>query len=148
MGYTLHKARSTPLALFLCMATLTACNTLPTVPTEGAWLSVNGPDTPTGLPSSLNSFLSEAPSGSSISLADSPWGGDVLIHADAAYFAASGRTCRSLSVHGDHGQRQALVCRKSEDGWEKVRVLTHMGQARPASPSPSTQPGPVGEVAP
>lgn len=132
MGYTLHKARSTPLALLICMATLTACNTLPTAPTEGAWLSIHAPDAMDALSPALNSFLNEAPAGSSIALSDSPWGNDVLIHAEAAYFAASGRTCRGLVVQGEHGQRPALVCRKSEAEWEEVRVLT----------------GPVGDITP
>lgn len=72
----------------------------------------------------LNGFLEQAPAGSVINLAQSPWGAGVDVAAGQAYLAASGRQCRRLQVMGgQQPQRDALVCRAA-NGWVDQRVIT------------------------
>jgi len=72
----------------------------------------------------LNGFLEQAPAGSVINLADSPWGAGVDVAAGQPYMAASGRTCRRLEVMGgQQPQREALACR-ADNGWVNQRVIT------------------------
>lgn len=72
----------------------------------------------------LNGFLEQAPAGSVINLAQSPWGAGVDVAAGQAYLAASGRHCRRLQVMGgQQPQRDALVCRAA-NGWVDQRVIT------------------------
>ena len=72
----------------------------------------------------LNGFLEQAPAGSVINLAASPWGPGVDVAAGQPYMAASGRKCRRLEVMGgQQPQREALVCR-ADNGWVNQRVIT------------------------
>ncbi|NOG31610.1 hypothetical protein HLB35_07230 [Halomonas sp. TBZ9] len=72
----------------------------------------------------LNGFLEQAPAGSVINLADSPWGPGVDVAAGQPYMAASGRECRRLEIMGSQQpQREALVC-QAANGWVNQRVIT------------------------
>lgn len=76
------------------------------------------------LDENLNGFLSQAPAGAVISLAESPWGSHVEITADAPYFAASGRECRRLHIVSvNTGARRAVAC-EAADGWVAQRLIT------------------------
>lgn len=76
----------------------------------------------------LNGFLEQAPAGGVLTLSVSPWGENVDIIADEAYFAASGRACRKLRiVSGYDTMQKALVC-KSANGWVKQRSVTQMSK--------------------
>lgn len=72
----------------------------------------------------LNGFLEQAPAGSVINLAESPWGPGVDVSAGQPYMAASGRECRRLEIMGgQQPQREALTCR-ADNGWVNQRVIT------------------------
>ncbi len=71
----------------------------------------------------LNGFLEQAPAGSVISLAESPWGAGVDVSAGQPYMAASGRECRRLDVMGQQSQQKALVC-QTDNGWVHQRAVT------------------------
>ncbi|MDN5850799.1 MAG: hypothetical protein L0H63_14375 [Nitrococcus sp.] len=103
----------------LCMALvgISACSTLPPSDPRSA------------LPPALQSFLTSAPAGSSMLLAASLWGPEASVYAHARYYAASGRTCRELTIEQAGMRRPGLVCRLPQGGWESVRVLDYGGRA-------------------
>lgn len=76
------------------------------------------------LDENLNGFLAQAPAGSVITLAESPWGANVEVIADERYLAASGRECRKLRITTSSGSaRQAVAC-ETASGWESRRLVT------------------------
>lgn len=78
----------------------------------------------TALDENLNGFLAQAPAGAVVSLAESPWGANVEITADAPYFAASGRECRKLTIlRANDSTRQVVAC-ETPDGWQSGRLVT------------------------
>src|SRR5699024_5461660 len=96
---------------------VSACSTLP--PSE---------TTRSALPAAFQDFLANAPAGSRMVLADSPWGVEATVYVHAPYYAASGRTCRELTIELASTRRPGLVCRLPRGGWESVRVLSHSGR--------------------
>ncbi|GHE20576.1 hypothetical protein GCM10017767_10970 [Halomonas urumqiensis] len=78
----------------------------------------------TALDENLNGFLAQAPAGAVVNLAESPWGANVEVIADAPYFSASGRECRKLRiVTANASNRQAVACETAE-GWQARRLVT------------------------
>lgn len=71
-------------------------------------------------------------------LSDSPWGSEATVYAHAPYYAASGRTCRELTIELKGARRPGLVCQLPREGWESVRVLHYGG--RPVFSSKVEQP--------
>lgn len=88
--------------------------------------------------SALQQFYAQAPRGGRIFVKDSPWGGRVTVVAHESYYAASGRTCRKLTIRQGGMRRPGLVCRLPDAGWEKVRAL-----ARDRRPVSSLHPAPL-----
>ena len=128
---------------------LTACGSVPTHHDGTSWQP--GDTTRSGeatLPDHLDTFLNEQPAGATVMLERSPWGRDVHVMAHAPYHAASGRTCRSLSVETGQGSEPALVCQTGNGHWEAVRVLSHMGRAMPRQPAALPDHGPVRDITP
>ncbi|GGB46311.1 hypothetical protein GCM10011502_19590 [Oceanisphaera marina] len=57
-------------------------------------------------------------------LATSPWGPNVQVMAEQAYFAASGRTCRQLQVSQPNGNtQQHIACQLKNGSWTISRDL-------------------------
>lgn len=76
----------------------------------------------------LNGFLDQTPGNSAVTAAQSPWGNNVEVVAEARYFAASGRECRKLRIVTPSQQtRQALVCR-GPNGWSEQRLVTQTAE--------------------
>lgn len=80
------------------------------------------------LPGAFYEFLASAPAGASVFLTESPWGPRVTVIARRSYFAASGRTCRNLTIAQKGMRRSALACRLPDGTWEKVRTLIGGGE--------------------
>ena len=79
------------------------------------------------LSSDLNAYLSSTTNVSSISLAQSPWGSNVWVLAQQPYFAASGRTCRELTITSAmENISYAIVCQVDQDSWNTVRPITRL----------------------
>ena len=77
------------------------------------------------LPSPLARFLEQAPAGATSSFEQTPWGAGVEVTAEDPYFAASGRSCRSLQVRLKQGPvMPMLACRVGKGTWESVRAVT------------------------
>ena len=83
------------------------------------------------LPANVSSFLDSAAPGSVIAVSTSPWGSDVEVVAHERYFAASGRSCRELTVSNQRDlPSKELACRTSNDGkagegtWVTQRLVT------------------------
>lgn len=102
----------------LIVISLSACAVAPgSYPAPGAPSQMQ-------LPSAFRHFLTHAPAGTSAFLPESPWGTSVTVYAGQAYFAASGRRCRKLTiVHTAGMRRPGLVCRLPNGGWEEVRAF-------------------------
>jgi hypothetical protein len=60
----------------------------------------------------------------------SPWGDGVILELHPSYSAASGRTCRRVTIEPAGAGRSALVCREHDGQWVSVRVLHDGGRAR------------------
>ncbi|ANB02759.1 DVU3141 family protein [Ectothiorhodospira sp. BSL-9] len=127
---------------------LTACGSVPTQHDNGSWQPGDARSGEPTLPERLDTFLNEQPAGATVMLEHSPWGRDVHVMAHAPYHAASGRTCRSLSVETRRGTEPALVCQAGNGHWEEVRVLSHMGRAMPLQPAALSDHGPVRDITP
>lgn len=119
------NAPATLLLLVIVSALVSGC---------GAWpvVSENNPRDAAQehFPGAFQSMLSRAPPGSSTHLEQSPWGSDVRVMMHEPYHAASGRTCRDVTVSSDGMRRPALVCERRDGTWEPVRLLHANG--RPA----------------
>ena len=108
---------------------ISGCATTPS-PERGAAISLVGADNAKTLPDDFANFLEEAHAGAIRELASSPWGEDVEVTAGPAYFAASGRVCRPLTITRGEEVQNGLACR-GESGWVKQRLLSResMGEA-------------------
>lgn len=85
------------------------------------------PDSQGAFSSELNAYLSSAAAGSTLALAHSPWGSNVLLQAEPPYFAASGRTCRELTVStAVGGMQNSIVCQSGQGSWDTVRPVTQL----------------------
>lgn len=103
--------------ILVCLAAigLSACTVLP---------SQHGESLQSGVfPAAFQQFLVQTPAGSRAVLAHSPWGSGVTVIAHDAYFAASGHTCRKLTIVQAGMRRPGLVCRLPDGRWQKVRAL-------------------------
>jgi len=69
----------------------------------------------------LDQFLNNSAPQSSAIVADTPWGKQLEISADSPYFAASGLTCRQLSI--GELQQKALVCQQPNGRWIPSRLF-------------------------
>lgn len=69
----------------------------------------------------LDQLLNSAAPQRTALLADSPWGQQLEISTDAPYYAASGLTCRQLSV--GVAQQKALACRQPDGRWAPSRLF-------------------------
>lgn len=105
------------LLLCVALAGVSACSSLPLSEPRSA------------LPAAFQDFLADAAPGSRVVLAESPWGPEVTVYAHHAYYAASGRTCRRLTIMQSGMRRPALVCRLPGGGWERVRALIRGGRS-------------------
>lgn len=118
-----HARGVAALSLALVAVALSACTTLPDAS------SVAESEAPAmRLDSALQQFLSDAPAESTLALADSPWGANVVISVQAPYAAASGRTCRALTVESGADSRPGLACRSASGDWQPVRLLHYQGR--------------------
>lgn len=115
----------------LIAASLSACASLPAANNE----PVNAPRV--ALPAALQTFLEEAPAEGRAVFPHSPWGDSATILAHAPYDAASGRTCRELSIESGGVRQPGLACRLPNGSWQSVRVLHYIGR-----PLLTQQPGP------
>lgn len=81
----------------------------------------------TALSAQLNDYLSSAATGSATTIAQTPWGDNVLVLANQPYYAASGRTCRELEVTLSTGSTQHhIACQTGDTSWASVRPVTHL----------------------
>lgn len=72
-------------------------------------------------------FLAQAPQGSILALAESPWGSQVEVTAGEAYLAASGRHCRKLSLmRVAAAQPESAIACQTAQGWEARRLVTQV----------------------
>lgn len=79
----------------------------------------------------LNGFLDQSPGNSAVTAAQSPWGRNAEVVAEARYFAASGRECRKLRiVTASQQTRRALVCR-GDNSWVEQRLVTQTAGSAP-----------------
>ncbi|WP_157958548.1 DVU3141 family protein [Salinicola sp. CPA57] len=82
---------------------------------------VNGP---------LSTFLDSAATGSVATLATSPWGANVSVHARERYFSASGRRCVRLDVTRNAAPAGLPVgevtCLVPGKGWYAQRLVTEI----------------------
>lgn len=78
-----------------------------------------------GIPvgASLSGFLNESHQGEVVRLSQSPWGPGVNVYSGQPYFAASGRTCRKLTIQGNGGERAAIACKMADDQWVTRRQI-------------------------
>ncbi|MBE0464425.1 DVU3141 family protein [Halomonas sp. AOP43-A1-21] len=106
------------------VAVISGCATYPNGTQQQAQYVLNNDPAKLLNDDTLNGFLSQAPAGSVINLATSPWGNNVEVVADASYLAASGRECRKLRVvEAGSSARSALVC-ETPNGWVNQRAIT------------------------
>lgn len=77
------------------------------------------------LDANLSGFLEQAPPGAVTDLAESPWGANVVVSAQAPYYAASGRVCRHLRVESTRGPLTPQVaCETTSGEWIVHRQVT------------------------
>lgn len=111
------------LALAL-VTTLSGCAQMHTQHDSISGSVISGGDQGTPVGASLSSFLNEANRGEAVRLAQSPWGPGVNVYSGQPYFAASGRTCRELTVQGNGGERAVVACKRADDQWVARRQIT------------------------
>lgn len=111
------------LALLL-VATLNGCTMFPL---QQRSESRDLPPSSSVLPETFQTVLSREPGGTSVWLAESPWGMGVTLVLHDTYWAASGRFCRKLTVQTEGPPRLALACQGDDGIWERVRLLQEGG---------------------
>lgn len=111
------------LALVL-VTTLSGCAQMYTHHDNASGSVIGGGDQGTPVGVSLSSFLNDANRGEAVRLAQSPWGPGVSVYPGQAYFAASGRTCRELTIQGNGAERTALACKMLDGQWVTRRQIT------------------------
>ena len=76
--------------------------------------------------SELSQFLNADTANAAV-LASSPWGPKIQIMAEQPYFAASGRTCRTLQVsRPDDSTQQHIACKADNGNWTLTRPVTRL----------------------
>ncbi|WP_319781498.1 DVU3141 family protein [Oceanisphaera sp. IT1-181] len=81
----------------------------------------NGNTQPTVDNVALSQYLN-ANTASATLLSESPWGSNVEVLADQAYFAASGRPCRQLQISQPNGNIQhQIACQLPSGDWAITR---------------------------
>lgn len=119
----------TAIGSLLALALLAGCATAPRTTNEDpGWASSDTDTSRTPLPEALHNAL-EGDGPDTVFLKESPWGSDIRVILHPPYAAASGRTCRRLTLEDGQGRRPGLACESGDDSWESVRVLTHEGHA-------------------
>lgn len=99
-------------------------------PQEGGSV-VAGQQPGRALDANLSGFLAQSSPGAVITLAESPWGAGVTIIGGAPYHAASGRTCRRLTIEGSRrGETYQAVACEALDGWKSRRLVTQPAGGR------------------
>jgi len=73
------------------------------------------------LPAAVNDALTAQSADLSVAIDQGPYAGRILI-AEPSYFAASGRTCRRVTVESDE-QTQPFVACLQGDQWQLVRAI-------------------------
>lgn len=111
------------LALAL-VATLSGCAQMYAQHDNTSGSVIAGGDQGTPVGASLSGFLNEANRGEAVRLAQSPWGPGVNVYSGQPYYAASGRTCRELTVQGNGGERAVIACKMADDQWVTRRQIT------------------------
>lgn len=107
------KALAGPIAV-LCLLTLAGCATQQPQDNQA---SINN--------DSFHQFIESAAPHATASLPASPWGANAQVTAGAAYFAASGKTCRSLQVTQAIGSQEEHIACKGQNGqWQLSRAIT------------------------
>lgn len=104
--------------LVLVLTGLSACTMIPT--------KHAGPVQPDNarLSAQFRHFLAQAPAGSSMVAAPTnPWWPGATVYAQKSYYAASGRTCRGLTVTTTGPSQHALVCHFDDGSWRQARAL-------------------------
>ncbi|WP_088743904.1 DVU3141 family protein [Cobetia sp. QF-1] len=83
------------------------------------------------LSADISAFLDTASIGGVMPVVSSPWGSNVEVVAGERYFAASGMTCRHLTISNDRDlPSNELACRTSDTGkaeqgtWVTQRLVT------------------------
>lgn len=75
----------------------------------------------------LSRYLNSAAPGSAATLAQTPWGNNLTVLANAPYFAASGRTCRELEVTQPTGSAELhIACKANNGNWTLTRPVTRL----------------------
>ncbi|WP_110648381.1 DVU3141 family protein [Salinicola peritrichatus] len=78
----------------------------------------------------LAAFLDNATTGSVATLASTPWGANVSVHARERYFAASGRQCVRLDVTRNVAPASLpsgeVACLVTGSGWYAQRLVTEI----------------------
>ncbi|WP_181068144.1 DVU3141 family protein [Oceanisphaera arctica] len=114
------------LILFLDIVAISGCSLRHNIPSSPTDSAVNQ-NSQKALSSDLNAYLSSTTNVSSISLTHSPWGSNVLVLAQQPYFAASGRTCRELTITSTTGTiSYTIVCQVDHGSWNTVRPVTRL----------------------
>ncbi|MDX9886288.1 DVU3141 family protein [Thauera sp.] len=109
-------------------ATLGGCAALqPMFPATAAPGVISGSQSGTPLDAALGTFLAQAPEGSVLAVAASPWGSHVEVTAQEAYLSASGRECRKLRVaRAGAGHTSAELACNTAQGWQTHRLVTEV----------------------
>jgi len=115
------------LAVALTIAATSGCATSYQQRLDTAVGPMNGA-TPVSGP--LSTFLDNAATGSVVTLATSPWGPGVSIHARERYFSASGRHCIRLDVTRNAAPAglpvAEVTCLVPGKGWYAQRMVTEI----------------------
>ncbi|WP_110655856.1 DVU3141 family protein [Salinicola halimionae] len=114
-------------AVALAIVAVSGCATSQQRTGDTAAMPMNGA-TPVSGP--LASFLDSAAPGSVTTMATSPWGANVSIHARERYFSASGRRCLLLDVTRNVAPAGLPVgevtCLVPDKGWYAQRLVTEI----------------------
>lgn len=117
LSLLIKKGRIWPVIL-LVSSVLAGCVSQPYAPGSAVGEGRGRP-----LSDDMSGFLSQAPTGAVIQLAESPWGNNVQITANAPYYAASGTECRRIQVQGPtQAKRETLTC-AAPGGWTWRRLV-------------------------
>ena len=113
-------------AMLALVAVVGGCAMQPASYSHESGSVVVGEERGTPLGANLNGFLAQSSGEAVIQLAESPWGRDVEVVAEAAYFAASGRPCRELSIRhpGRSATQGAIACETASGNWVASRQVT------------------------
>lgn len=117
------KALTLGASIFL----LSACAQFPQNQSPGDALSQLSPSIYTPISADISQYFSDSLQASLIALPVSPWGDNVEIELQDAYFAANGRICRTFIVRDISGQAsERLACQASAQQWQEVRPVTRI----------------------